>query len=108
VNVVCVAATDHNDALASFSNYGAGSVHLGAPGVNILSTSFAGTYRSLSGTSMATPHVAGGAALILATGYLSVGALKDALLAAVDPDPDLAGLTVTGGRLNVCKGVGMC
>lgn len=58
-NVISVAATDHSDNLASFSNYGLRSVHTAAPGVKILSTVLNGGYSFFSGTSMATPHVTG-------------------------------------------------
>ena len=62
--VLAVAATDHNDGLAFFSSYGAKSVDLEPPGVGILSTTPGNTYGSFDGTSMATPHVAGAAALV--------------------------------------------
>jgi subtilisin family serine protease len=105
-NLIAVAATDSDDQRSSFSNYGANSVHLGAPGVSILSTVIGG-YSFFSGTSMATPHVAGVAALVLAARPgLSTANLKSAILDSVDPNPDLAGITVTGGRLNAAKAVG--
>jgi subtilisin family serine protease len=101
-NIVSVAATDRNDALASFSNYGKTSVDLAAPGVEILSTVPGGTYEEMQGTSMATPHVAGAAALLLsAKPGLTHLQLKQALLDTVDPVAALANKTVSGGRLNV-------
>ena len=107
-NIVAVAATDNQDALASFSNWGATSVHLGAPGVGILSTVTGGTYDSFSGTSMATPHVSGVAALLLSRCTLNTPALKNLILTSVDPDPALAGKTITGGRLNVARAIDGC
>ena len=100
--VLAVAATDHNDGLAFFSSYGAKTVDLGAPGVGILSTTPGNSYGSFDGTSMATPHVAGAAALVEdrfpgATLY----GIKALLMNSVDPAAALAGKTVTGGRLNI-------
>jgi serine protease len=103
-NVVSVAATDHNDALAYFSNFGATSVDLGAPGVSVLSTTPGDTYSSFSGTSMATPHVAGVAALVLASNStLSTEELKSLLITSGDSKSALAGRTVSGRRLNAAN-----
>jgi thermitase len=68
-NVVSVGAIDVNDARGSFSHYGAQSVDIGAPGVDILSTVRNNKYDTYSGTSMATPHVAGAAALVWASTF---------------------------------------
>ena len=94
--------------MSSFSNYGASSVDLGAPGSAIWSTVPARSkgnvvpgYAAYSGTSMATPHVTGAAAMY-ASSHASPGAaqIKAAILGGVVPTPSLAGKTVTGGRLN--------
>jgi uncharacterized repeat protein (TIGR01451 family) len=100
-NVVAVAATNNQDGLAAFSNYGRSSVHLGAPGDAILSTTMGGGYESWSGTSMAAPHVSGAAALVLSRCQLDTASLKDILLNNVDPGASLSAVTVSGGRLNV-------
>jgi subtilisin family serine protease/subtilase family serine protease len=107
-NIIAVAATTNTDSLAYFSNYGAASVHLGAPGVDIASTIIGGTYAYFSGTSMATPHVSGAAALVLSLCSLDTTSLKGTLLNAVEPVPGLAGFTITGGRLDVNNAVRAC
>ena len=105
-NLLSVAATDSSDAKASFSNYGLTSVDMGAPGVNILSTVLNEGYASYSGTSMATPHVAGAAALLLSKANHSVADLKYLLMEYGDPNEALAGKTVSGKRLNVFSSLG--
>lgn len=102
-NVVSVAATDHKDGIANFSNYGATTVDLGAPGVDILSATSgaANEYKSFSGTSMATPHVTGAANLLLsAFPEMSNEELKARLMNTGDSIASLQGKTVSGKRLN--------
>lgn len=103
-NIVAVAATDRNDRLADFSNYGATTVDLAAPGVDVWSAKPGGGYQDMSGTSMATPHVSGAAGLILAQyPELNNEQLKARLLNSVDRLPDLHGVVLSGGRLNVAN-----
>jgi subtilisin family serine protease len=105
---ICVTASDQNDALPSWANYGRTTVDLAAPGDQIYSTLRNGTYGYVSGGSMASPQVAGAAALILSTGDLSTVALKAQILNNVDPVAALTGRVRTGGRLDICKAIPAC
>jgi thermitase len=106
-NVISVAALDRRDQLASFSNYGAKNVHVAAPGKEILSTWLGGQYQEHSGTSMATPFVAGVAALVLSVEpNLSVKELRERIFSTVDKLDTLEGKVSTGGRVNAARAVG--
>jgi len=106
-NVVSVAALDRSDKLAGFSNFGVKTVHIAAPGKDILSTWLNDDYREASGTSMATPYVSGVAALIVANQpNISMADLKARLLKSVDRLDALKGKIVTGGRVNAAKALG--
>jgi subtilisin family serine protease len=101
-NVVAVAATTQTDALAPFSNFGARRVAVAAPGSFILSTTPGNTYSFFSGTSMASPHVAGAAALLCAARPASsVAQLRAALVFSGDPVPSLAGKVYGSRRLDI-------
>lgn len=104
-NLICVGASTNADAAAPFSNYGPTSVDLFAPGTNIESTLPSG-YGPLSGTSMASPHVAGAAALVRSQRpALSALEAKAALLGGADVKPAFSGLAVRPGRLNAARSV---
>lgn len=105
-SIISVAASTENDARASFSNYGATSVDLAAPGSNIVSTWSSSTtaYTSLNGTSMAAPHVAGAAALLSAhDSSLSAASLKATLINTVDALAAWSGKVRSGGRLDIAS-----
>lgn len=107
-NIISVAATDNRDNTAWFTNYGPTTVHLGAPGVSTYSTVRGSAYSYFSGTSMASPHVAGVAALVLAhSPGLTTAEVKEAILDNTDPIPSLSGKTITGGRLNAARALGV-
>ncbi len=101
-NVIAVANITSTGSLATSSNYGVNSVDVGAPGSAILSTYLGNGYASLTGTSMASPHVAGAVALAFAAvPTATVANVKQAILESATPTASLAGKVVSGGRLNV-------
>lgn len=105
-NVISVAALNRRDGLASFSNYGPKSVHIAAPGAEILSTWLNREYEEHSGTSMATPVVSGVAGLVLSIEpHLSVKELRERLLKSADKLDSLNGKIITGGRINASRAV---
>jgi subtilisin family serine protease len=103
-NVICVTASDQDDQLPSFANFGTTAVHLAAPGDRILGAHPGASYRYLRGTSFAAPYVAGTAVLALSVRpAASIAQVRAALLAGVDKVASLSGATITGGRLNAAK-----
>ena len=101
-NIISVASTTRTDGLSWFSNYGATTVDLGAPGSDIYSAWPNSTYNTISGTSMASPHVTGAAALLWSQNPTwTAQQVKDRLMQTTDPISALSGKTVTGGRLNI-------
>jgi subtilisin family serine protease len=103
-NVIAVAATDKNDQLAGFSNYGPMTVALAAPGVGIESTGPGNTYTWSTGTSDSAPFVSGVVALAAAAAPTATAAqIRSALIAGADPIPSLTGKVLSNGRLNARK-----
>ena len=100
-NVISVASHTAQDALSSFSNFGKRTVHIAAPGSNILSSTPNGEYKVFSGTSMATPHVSGVVGLLVAQeGRLPVLEVRNRLMATATPTASYRKSTVAGGRVH--------
>ncbi len=108
-NIIAVASITSTGAISSFSNFGATTVDIGAPGSGIWSTvpvrsggRIVGGYASYSGTSMATPHVTGAVALYKSINPSATASqIKNAIMSSATPTSSLSGKCVTGGRLNV-------
>ena len=107
-NSISVASVNLSGELSDFSNYGLDSVDLGAPGEDIKSTDIGSTYASKSGTSMATPHVAAVAALVISR-YPNIGIheLRQRLIQSTVPVPSLAGKVTTGGIINAYRALAL-
>jgi subtilisin family serine protease/subtilisin-like proprotein convertase family protein len=102
--VISVAASDNNDGIANFSNWGAQTVALAAPGVDVLTTDLGGGYAFVSGTSFSSPTVAGAVALLKTfKPNASAVEIREALINSADPLPAFQGRTVAGGRLNIAR-----
>jgi subtilisin family serine protease len=107
-NIISVAATDYHDRLVSTSNYGSSSVDLAAPGAQIYSTYLSGSYKYMSGTSMATPYVSGVAALLKAHNPSMTGQqIKSRVLGTCDSISSLSGKVTNSGRINAAKALGV-
>ncbi|PHJ23581.1 subtilisin sub9 [Cystoisospora suis] len=104
-NIVAVAATDSSDSMASFSNIGARTVHVAAPGVAVLSTYPPDGFKKLSGTSMASPVVAGLAALLVSLPFHDHLQIKTAIMEGVDKVPACQGKVISGGRVNAANSI---
>lgn len=105
-NIISVGASTSGNGVAEFSNYGLHSVHVASPGLNIFSTSLKATYETMSGTSMATPIVAGVAALALSVQPdLSMKDLRNAVLNAVAPAKNWKSKAATGGIIQASSAV---
>ncbi|MCL2068508.1 MAG: S8 family serine peptidase, partial [Oscillospiraceae bacterium] len=103
-NIISVASSTINDELSLFSNYGAVSVGIAAPGSGIFSTAISGGYTYMDGTSMSAPHVAGAAALLKSyRPELSPLKMKEIIYSSVDKNPRFYGKILTGGSLNIGK-----
>lgn len=101
-NVISVAAHTNADQLASFSCYGKRTVHVAAPGHNILSSTPGSNYKVFSGTSMATPHVSGGLGLLIAKeGRLPTAEVRNRLMATSTPTSVYQRKVLGGGRMNL-------
>jgi len=108
--VISVAATDNNDALAGFTNFGQQTVTLAAPGLNVFTTSVGGGYQFISGTSFSSPAVAGAVALLQAAyrethngQNASPVAIREALINGSDLKAAMQGKVQSGGRVNVAR-----
>jgi subtilisin family serine protease len=103
-NILTVAASTADDTLASFSNFGSEDVDVAAPGNNIYSTYLGGGYRTLSGTSMASPLAAGLAAMLRKqASNATPGDLRKAISKKVDKPPAFKGKVAHNGRVNAAK-----